>query len=398
MSIEKRKTILMVVPTFLPGIKYGGPIASVLNLAQNLSKDYNIKILTSDRDLGDKKPYPAIIANTWLQKDNYQIFYMKKKVLSPYYLIRQINLTDADVLYLNSFFSPLFSISIAFAKKIGVLKIKDLVIAPRGEFLSGAIKIKKFKKFLYLKLAYFSRLYRDIFWHATSKDEQKSITELLNVIPDKIRVATNITNLEEKDSSIDNKKHGQYYSNKKRVLRIVFLSRICKDKNLIYALEVLQKITTNTIFDIYGPIEDNDIWGDCQKEIEQMRLNIRVNYFGIVKREDVKSIFQQYDLFFLPSFSENFGHVIVESLSVGTSVLLSDKTPWRNLEEKGWGWDFSLADKDKFVEVIHGMAVHPQSYFEERREMIQGSFVKHLSNPEILNANKELFMLPPTPN
>jgi glycosyltransferase involved in cell wall biosynthesis len=292
----------------------------------------------------------------------------------------------------------LFSISIAFAKRLGILKTKDLVIAPRGEFLSGAIKIKKVKKFLYLKLAYLSGLYRDIFWHATSKDEQKSIVELLNIIPNKIRIAQNISRLGEENSSTDNKKHGQYSSTKKRVLKIVFLSRICKDKNLIYALEVLQKVTTNTIFDIYGPIEDNGIWAECQKEIEQMRLNIRVNYFGIVKREDVKSIFRQYDLFFLPSFSENFGHVIVESLSVGTPVLLSDKTPWRNLEEKGWGWDFSLDDKEKFVEVIHGMAIHLQSYFEERREKIKSSFIKHLKNSEILNANKELFMLPPTKN
>ncbi len=35
-----------------------------------------------------------------------------------------------------------------------------------------------------------------------------------------------------------------------------------------------------------------------------------------------------YDLFVLPSLGENYGHVVFESLSSGTPVLISDKTPW----------------------------------------------------------------------
>ena len=45
---------------------------------------------------------------------------------------------------------------------------------------------------------------------------------------------------------------------------------------------------------------------------------------------------------FLPTFAENYGHSIVEALSVGTPMLISDNSPWKNLQEKGFGWEISL--------------------------------------------------------
>jgi glycosyltransferase involved in cell wall biosynthesis len=390
-AIEKRKTILIVISNYLPGFKLGGPIASISNLVNSLSNDFNFKILTSDRDFGDNKPYPNVDTNTWSQKDNYQILYLKRNLLTLYNLIRKINSTAADILYLNSFFDPLFSISVIIAKKMGLLKIENIVIAPRGELFREAINFKREKKILYLKFARIFGLYDYVIWHATSAKERTSVLESLKVMPDKIRIAMIISSLFKEESSFEKNEAEPDYSNEKSALRIVFLSRVSKDKNLKFTLNVLQKVNSDVIFDIYGPIEDKYIWDACQEEIKKMPSNISVKYFGSVDRENVKNIFSQYDLFFLPSVSENFGHVIVESLSVGTPVLLSDKTPWRNLEEKGWGWDLSLEDPNMFVETIHQMAMYPKSYFKKKRHMIKNSFNEYLRNPEILIANKELF-------
>ncbi len=63
-----------------------------------------------------------------------------------------------------------------------------------------------------------------------------------------------------------------------------------------------------------------------------------------------------YDRFFLAPFSENFGHAINEALSAGVPVVISDKTPWRNLQEKGMGWDLPLDNRRAFIEVIEAMA------------------------------------------
>jgi glycosyltransferase involved in cell wall biosynthesis len=64
-----------------------------------------------------------------------------------------------------------------------------------------------------------------------------------------------------------------------------------------------------------------------------------------------------YDLFFLPSWNENYGHVIVESLASGCPVLLSDQTPWHDLVEYDAGWEFSLNDAEKFAQKIDQLIV-----------------------------------------
>jgi len=44
-----------------------------------------------------------------------------------------------------------------------------------------------------------------------------------------------------------------------------------------------------------------------------------------------------YDAFIFPTLGENFGHVIIESLSAGCPVLCSDQTPWNDVFRAGGG-------------------------------------------------------------
>jgi glycosyltransferase involved in cell wall biosynthesis len=60
----------------------------------------------------------------------------------------------------------------------------------------------------------------------------------------------------------------------------------------------------------------------------------------------VGNCFGRHGLFFLPTANENFGFVILEALLAGCPVLISDQTPWRNLAEKGIGWDLPLSRPD----------------------------------------------------
>lgn len=60
------------------------------------------------------------------------------------------------------------------------------------------------------------------------------------------------------------------------------------------------------VFDIYGPIEDNDYWNLCLNEIVNMPSNIKVNYLGKLDPEDIQKKFSQYNLLFLPSLVKIF--------------------------------------------------------------------------------------------
>ena len=54
----------------------------------------------------------------------------------------------------------------------------------------------------------------------------------------------------------------------------------------------------------------------------------------------------------LPTLGENFGHVISEALVGGCPVIISDQTPWRDLEKEQVGWDIDLNDEVSFVNAI----------------------------------------------
>ena len=111
-------------------------------------------------------------------------------------------------------------------------------------------------------------------------------------------------------------------------LRLVFLSRISRKKNLDFLLRVLARVSSNVELAIFGSQEDAIYWNQCESLINQLPVNIQVYFGGQLPQEMVRDTFAMYDLFVFPTRGENFGHVIFESLSVATPVLVSDQTPW----------------------------------------------------------------------
>lgn len=384
--MKGKKNILILIPHFLPGNKLGGPIASIANMIDSLSNVYDFKILTTDRDLGDTIAYSDIPTNCWIKRDKYQICYIPKNIFLSINLIRHINNTEIDVLYLNSLFEFYFSIFITIINKMGILKIKNIVIAPRGELIESCLEISKWKKKAYLAFALYFKIYKNYIWHASTENEGFEIKIATQAPFNSIRVALNMTKI---DSDNDDILIFQNNEKTKDCLRIIFLSRVSKEKNLDYALDILQKVKSNVVYDIYGPLENRELWNRCLEKIEKMPSNIKVNYCSVVNREDVKKTFVKYDLFFFPTVGENFGHVMIESLLVGTPILISDKTPWRNLTVDGLGWDISLDSPQLFIEVIENMA-KGATILKDRRKIAE-IFRKRLKDPRIYNASRELF-------
>ena len=60
-----RPKILCFVSHYLPGYKSGGPVKSIHNLTEHLTKTFEFLIVTSDRDLNDTQPYKSISINKW---------------------------------------------------------------------------------------------------------------------------------------------------------------------------------------------------------------------------------------------------------------------------------------------------------------------------------------------
>ncbi len=54
------KKILVCCDWYEPGFKAGGPIRSCVNFVNQMKEDYQIYVLTSDRDLDEQAPYEGI--------------------------------------------------------------------------------------------------------------------------------------------------------------------------------------------------------------------------------------------------------------------------------------------------------------------------------------------------
>jgi len=387
--MQHRPRILLFVSHYLPGYKAGGPLRTISNMVEQLGHEFDFWIVTRDRDQGDVGAYENIAVDQWVTVNNAHVYYCSPKQQCLSALIAVINETPHDILYLNSVFDRSFTIKPLVARFLGKLSHKPTLLAPRGEFSEGALKLKRRKKRVYLLVSKFMGLYKNITWHASSEHEMKDIQRIFpKALPD-ILIALDLP--AEIGFSAMDVKHPTAEDYSTGELRIVFLSRISPMKNLDFALHVLSIVKSNIIFDIYGPLEDPHYWEKCQKLIATLPSNVAVTYRGIVIPDDVSATFFAYDLFLFPTHGENYGHVIAESLRVGTPVLLSDKTPWRDLSDDGLGWDISLDDTEKFVEIIESCASKNQETRTRDRVHIQEKIIERLTESAVLEANRQLF-------
>lgn len=339
-----KKKILVFSQFYLPSYKSGGPVVSISNLISSLNDDFDFMVFTSDRDSKETNKFSDLTANEWTEFNGTNVYYADRKKINALFLIKLIKNSTPDTVYLNSFFSVKFSILPLFVLKILFPSIK-LVLAPRGEFSDGALSQNAYRKKIYIFLFQFLNLKKNIIWHTTNTNESQHVRRNLSINDDVIFISKNLVIKTDKELS-----SGLDMSNPN--LQIIFLARITPTKNLDLAIEQLNKVKRNVSFDIYGLIDNEPYWDQCKILISKLPKNIDVKYCGIVNPDEVIETFKKYDISFLPTAGENFGHSIVESLFAGTRVLISDQTPWNDINDTKAGWAVNLEDKDRFVHII----------------------------------------------
>jgi len=385
-ELSIRPKVLVFIPNYLPGYESGGILRTVVNTVDWLSDDYEFWIVTRDRDLGSDAQYPDINLNEWQNVEGAMVRYLPPHLCTTSYLAKLIAETPHALIHLNSFFDPVFTIKILLARRIGWVMRKPLVLSVRGELVEGCLRLKYLKKVSYITLSKFMGFYKNVVWHASSKYEALDFIKVLSLKDDHIKVALDLPS-----KVVPRAPNSALLGD--NCLRVVFLSRLTREKNLDYALRILQRVKAKMVFDIYGPAEDPAYLNECHELINNLPKNILVKYYGPVSPSRVSEIFSSYDLFFFPSRGENYGHVIAESISVGTKILISNNTPWRDLESEGLGWDLDLKEEIAFVDILEKLSLEGFDQRLEKRALIQSRAHKRLLNPEVLNDNRDLFRI-----
>jgi glycosyltransferase involved in cell wall biosynthesis len=387
--------VLMLVKHYLPGFKSGGPIRSLANLVERLGDEFDFTIVTYDRDSGDQRPYPHLSRGAVHRIGKAEVIYLDARQRHFLALAKLIRDRRPDVLYINSFFQTQFGVAPIALRYLGLLPDVPVILAPRGEFCIGALGLKPAKKRAYLAFSRALAMHRDITWQASSRFEAAEIRQLIArtngarrgsrdavlvvpVVPDLLPAA--VTPRRREGPA---KQPGH--------LRAVFLSRLAPKKNLLGALQMLAAVRGRVEFTIYGPVEDAAYWSKCRDAIRALPANVSARYAGPIEHAEVPDALINHDLFFFPTLGENYGHVIVEAMMAGCLLLLSDRTPWRNLAASGIGWDLALETPERFSAVLDECVAMDAARFSAASERATAFAVRQATDPSTLEANRALF-------
>ena len=377
-----RKKLLILIEWFSPGFKAGGPIKSCLNIALALKNDYDIYILTTDTDHGEKLPYTGIKTNEWIEDNELaiNIFYAQKVGLSYKHIAQQINTVKPDFIYLNLLFSPhfvIFPIWLKFKNKIAA----QLVLCPRGALYESALSLKSYKKIPLLFLYKFIKIQSFTKFHATNEREKLAIQKFFS--NSNITIANNLPSVNQlPNSSL------QKVPNKSNC---IFIARIVPIKNLAYILNALINITAEVDFTIVGPAENELYWNECKQLIDKLPGHIKVTYSGAKNSFELPALLQKNHLFILPTTGENFGHSIFESFLAGRPVLISDQTPWLNLNSKNIGWDIPLNQPPAFVDALTEAAAWSQEDFNKSSQAAWQYAHEFINQPALSTPYYQMF-------
>jgi glycosyltransferase involved in cell wall biosynthesis len=389
----RTKRVFVPIDHYLPGFRAGGPVQSVGNLVEALGNEIEFSVATKDRDLGGHEPYPDVDVHSWQRVGKARVrYFAPRHVLRGVY--RLTTNRDYDVLYLNSAFSPAFSLFPLLLRRLRLARPPSVIVASRGEFSPGALGLKRVKKHMFLWFARAIRLYHGVLWQASAAPEVGHIADAMGwEVAGADPVAAGLGIVAAPDIALPSNLEPYPREKQSGSARILFLSRISKKKNLATALDLLARVEGDVSFDIFGPIEDPAYWRECQRRIASAPDNLHITYRGEIPHDQVGAVMRDYHLFLLPTLGENFGHVIHEALSSGCPVMVSDQTPWRGLTETGAGWDLPLGDRGPWLDGLASVVKADRTRFEEMTRAAAAFPPRGTDAEAVIAANRELFRL-----
>lgn len=362
---HERLKVLVFCDYYLPGFRGGGPITSIRNMVLELNGAIEFRIITRAHDLGEAVRYPGVRPGTWEYSHGAFVMYTDRPSVGFWSIRKMLLDQKPDVIYLNSALSRRYALVPLLAATYGpkgLLPSPRIILAPRGEFSKGAMSLKSWQKKIYLGLLRASGIWRNVTWQASTPHEAEDIRRAvgsqvkINVAPDLPTALVTVENVKAKRA-------GEAV--------IAFVGRISPMKNLHTAIRLIGELNGRVEFVIVGPAEDADYWTLCQRELKRLPPHISVTIKGSCPPSEVISTLKQSDILFLPSLGENFAHVVPEALGAGCAVVLSDRTPWRDLKTLGVGADIALEDEAAIVEFLQSLVDLDEQSFSEKKRAAQ---------------------------
>jgi glycosyltransferase involved in cell wall biosynthesis len=353
--------VLVFIDWYKPFFKAGGPVRSLVNLVDHLQGAIDFHIVTGDRDYTATNAPADLLTDRWTTQDGAErVWYTSpagRNVRQWKALLRE---RKWDAIYINGMWSRWSSLL-----PLWLLRGSDQrrIVAVRGMLAAGVMVQKSVMKRLLLLLMRTTGCFKGVEFQATSAEEVEDVKRWIGRDA-KVHLVPNLGRKLERTAPLPiAKQPGE--------LRLVSVGRIAKEKNTLFAIERLRTLTGNVRFDLYGTVYDEGYWQQCQRSIATLPSHVQVQWHGEVSPDQVSTLLAKGHVTYMPSLGENFGHSMLESLSSGRPLLISDRTPWKGLEAQEAGWDLPLDRPEAFTAVLQKLvAMGP----EEHARLMRGAF------------------------
>ncbi|MHB8789328.1 MAG: glycosyltransferase [Desulfobulbaceae bacterium] len=271
-----------------------------------------------------------------------------------------------DIVHIHSLWVPMVHKGCVYARKNDI----PYVLSPHGMLSAWALRHRWWKKLPGMILYQYRDLHRASLLHATAQSEVTNIRRLrlkqnVAVVP----LGTDLPSLHSTKVSAESRQlavHAASLAGGDDIRTVLFLSRVHPVKglrNLFNAWAALKRdwvgeeqrhgqpnrpVRWRLVIagpDVMGHKEEllqlaqllrlnaYDLSeGFCLSVLSQIEKDADVVFTGPVYGEDKNSLHGMADLFVLPSFTENFGAVVSDSLAYGVPVITTKGTPWSELE------------------------------------------------------------------
>ena len=306
--------ILHIIPSYKPAYVYGGPIYSSSALCEQLVADgHKVTVITTTANGKDELNVPTGVVQ---QVDGVDTVYFKRYTkdhthFTPgliWFLFR--NIKKYDAVHIHSWWNlvSIFTLLVCFVRRVRP------VVSPRGMLSDYVVQTNHNFQKKVIQGVIGNPLLSKVKFHATSFAE---VNEIKKLYPSsEVAEIFNFVNVPE---LTDIEKNG----GSQEELKLLFLSRVDPKKGLELLFEGLSKVAFPYRLTIAGPYKD-----EYKQQLEQLthKLGIagRITWAGPVYGDAKFKLLREHDLMALTSYNENFANIVIESLGMGTPVLISN--------------------------------------------------------------------------
>lgn len=357
--------ILHVVPSYLPAWRYGGPIRSVHGLARaQVAAGHAVEVLTTDADGPGRLDVPT---DRPVDRDGVAVHYCRLGAPARLYrspaMGRELarRLPEFDVAHLHSVFLwP----TLAAARAAERARV-PYVVSPRGMLVADLIGRRgRWRKRAWIALFERRTLARAAVIHVTSSAEAEELARLGLDLAPVVRIENGV--------SLDGDDEPAGPGDAERVAGallarpyLLCLGRVAAKKRLERAVAGIVSVPGLRLV-IAGNDDEGRVAG-LLATARELGVAERVNYLGEIRGEPKRELLAAALALLLPSASENFGNVVLESLAAGRPALVSREVGAAEVLERAGAGRVLADDPAVWQEALSELIAHPEAVDEMGR-------------------------------